>query len=265
MSNSWYSVQCSRSFILAIAGPLCFHCCPPSWQSLSGYHSGFKSQLSKSNFSSVVRREKQTEREKEGYKRVLSCPFWLIFCFNSSTIPFCLALQLQAQCLRRFALRGSYDSLSSFSLLSFLSRFSDVDSVILECACLVIMPIERVIPKAKEIEEKLNWRSVVMGKKNNFFSSPAVYLRTLQLENKILNLSTCFFSVFLFIYQLLVKEEFQAQNGWYWTLEGGLNKILPCNFTVQLTQLSKSMIRSSVALWVQIHTEPTVQIYRAKY
>lgn len=43
-------------------------------------------------------------------------PFLKIFCFNSCADPFRLALQLQALCLQRLALRSSHDSLASFSL-----------------------------------------------------------------------------------------------------------------------------------------------------
>lgn len=66
--------------------------------------------------------------------------FLINFCFNSCTDPFCLALQLQAQCLQRLALRSKHDSLSSFFSLCYrFYHVSDVDSVfdsvVLDCVC----------------------------------------------------------------------------------------------------------------------------------
>lgn len=161
------------------------------------------------------------------------------------------------------------------SMLSYLSCFWCWFCYPSLCMLLVIMPIERVIPKAEEIEEELNWRSVAVGKKKQqlflWFFPPAVYLRTFQSENKTLNLSTClFFPVVFFSFPAF---SVRGVPGSKWLLPnfrggwggGGLNKIVPCNFAVQLTQSSKSMIRLSVAFWVQIHTEPRVLTCRLKY
>lgn len=55
-----------------------FHCGSPSWLFLSVSHYGLISELWKPDFSSVVRREKPRERQRDrtGYERILSCPFW---------------------------------------------------------------------------------------------------------------------------------------------------------------------------------------------
>lgn len=65
----------------------------------------------------------------------------IIFCSNSATDPFCLALQLQAPCPQRLGLRSRFDSLTVQGRVwgVFFHHVSEVDSafdfLILDCAC----------------------------------------------------------------------------------------------------------------------------------
>lgn len=183
--------------------------------------------------------------------------FLINFCFNSYTDPFCLALQLQAPCLQRLALRSRHDSLSFSSLYVIVF----IMFLMLILLSLTLHAFSHNADRRGNTKGRGNWGGVEWkisreGKKNNnflfCFPPQAVYLRTVQLENPILNLSTRLISIFSFLWQLQCKRRYSFQaHGCYQTLERGLSKIVPCNF-VQLTQPNKS-IRLSVAFRVK-HT-----------
>lgn len=136
-------------------------------------------------------------RKRVGYKRILSCPFWLFFVLILVQIPSVWLCNCRLSVSR--GLPWEVGMIHSLLSLSFLSCFWCWFCVWFCYAwlymLLVIMPIEGVIPKAKEIEEELNWRSVVVWKKTAtiffyfyfYFFPPAMYLRTFQLKTKILN------------------------------------------------------------------------------
>lgn len=166
--NLWFSVQNSL-LTLALAGLMWFHCGPPSWHSLSGSYCGLKWELSNADFSCC--QKWKTERERVGYKRILSCPFWLFFVLILVQIPSVWLCNCRLSVSR--GLPWEVGMIHSLLSLSFLSCFWCWFCVWFCYAwlymLLVIMPIEGVIPKAKEIEEELNWRSVVVWKKTATF------------------------------------------------------------------------------------------------